>query len=262
MDIHDEKLRLMSRELMAAEHDRVPIEPLSQRYPSLSWKQAYAIQLHTVESKVRKGARVLGAKVGYTSVATQRQFGVSEPVFGLLLDPGVNVDGGDVPYDRMISPRIEPEIACVLKDDLRGPGATVADALGALAGVMPAFELVDSRFKHWRANAIDMIADCVGGWGIVLAGCITPATEVDLRHVGMVLERNGTVVSTGAGAAALGNPADVLVWLANRLAGFGLGLSRGQVVITGSLVRAEPVARGDCYRAQFDHLGSVSATFH
>lgn len=261
MDISREMLHKLSRELIAAERECKPVTALSERFPSLTQEQAYEIQLHSFETKVRQGARVIGVKVGYTSVATQRQFGVSEPIFSLLLDVGVHRDGGEVPYDRMIAPKIEPEIACVLKDDLRGPGVTVAQALGALAGVMPAFELVDSRFKDWRANAIDMTADCVGGWGVVLGGHVAPVDGFDLRTIGVVLERNGGLVSTGAGAAALGNPADVLAWLANKMAVFNLGLTRGQVVITGSLVRAEPIERDDCYRAVFDRLGSVTATF-
>lgn len=261
MEISQEMLREMSTELMAAERTCVPVEALSARYPSLTQEQAYEVQLHTVCTKVSNGARVIGAKVGYTSMATQRQFGIGEPVFGLLLDSGVHNEGAEVPFERMIAPRIEPEIACVLKADLKGPGITVARALGAIAGVMPAVELVDSRFKDWRANAVDMTADCVGGWGIVLGGRMTSVEALDLRAVGVVLERNGGVVSTGAGAAALGNPAAVLAWLANRLAGHNLGLRSGQVVITGSLVRAEPIERGDCYRAIFDHMGSVTATF-
>ncbi len=178
------------------------------------------------------------------------------------MDSGIHRDGGDVPFDHMIAPKIEPELACVLKDDLKGPGVTVAHALAAIGGVMPAFELVDSRIKDWRANAIDMTADNVGSWGIVLGGHLTPVEDLDLRTIGVVLERNGRVVSTGAGAAALGNPADVVAWLANKLTVFNLGLTKGQIVITGSLVRAEPIERGDCYRATFDRLGTVTSTFH
>lgn len=179
----------------------------------------------------------------------------------MLLNEGVQREGGDVPYDHMISPKIEPEIACVLKRDLKGPGVTTAHALSAIGGVMPALELVDSRFIEWRANAVDMTADNAGGWGLVLGGRVTPVESLDLRAIGVHLERNGHVVSTGTGAAALGNPADVLAWLANKLASFNLGLTRGQIVITGSLVRAEPIDGGDSYRAVFDRLGSVSARF-
>lgn len=248
-------------ELMAAEVDRTPIQAFSERYPDLTQEEAYRIQLANSEAKVRSGARVIGMKVGYTSRATQQQFGIDEPVFGLLMDRGVRRDGEEIPYSEMISPKIEPEIACLLKHDLKGPGVTVAHALAAIAGVMPAFELVDSRFRDWKANAIDMTADNVGGWGIVLGGRLTPVQTLDLRTIGVMLERNGRVVSTGSGAAALGNPADVLAWLANKLARFNLGLSRGQIVITGSLVRAEPIEPGDCYRAAFDRIGAVSATF-
>ncbi len=257
----DAVIRGLSRELLEAEANRVPVVPLSERYPHLTQEQAYSIQFATSETKARLGGLIIGAKVGYTSQATQQQFGVDEPIFGLLMASGVYRDGSEVPFERMIAPKIEPEIACVLKEDLKGPGVTVAHALAAVAGVMPAFELVDSRFENWRANAIDMTADNVGSWGIVLGGHLTSVQELDLRTIGVVLERNGRVISSGAGAAALGNPADVLAWLANKLTAFNFGLTKGQIVITGSLVRAEPIERGDCYRATFDRLGTVSSTF-
>ncbi len=261
MTLTEQALRELSDELLAAEINRMPVAPFSDRFPDLSQQQAYSVQFATAETRVRSGARLIGAKVGYTSRATQQQFGVDEPVFGLLMDGQVHPDGGEVAFEQLISPKIEPEIACVLKEDLKGPGVTVAHALAAIAGVMPALELVDSRFRDWRANAIDMTADSVGAWGIVLGGRLTPIDGINLRTIGVVLERNGTVVSAGTGAAALGNPADVLAWLANKMAVFNLGLTRGQVVITGSLVRAEPIEKGDCYTAVFDRLGAVSVTF-
>ena len=261
MTLSADELNSLTVELMAAHADRAPVQAFSERHPSLTQEEAYRIQLANAEAKVRSGAQVIGMKVGYTSRATQQQFGIDEPVFGLLMDSGVRRDGAEIPCAEAISPKIEPEIACLLKEDLKGPGVAVAHALAAIAGVMPSFELVDSRFRDWKANAIDMTADNVGGWGIVLGGRLTPVETIDLRTVGVVLERNGRVVSTGSGAAALGNPADVLAWLANKLASFNLGLKKGQVVITGSLVRAEPIQPGDCYRAEFDRIGVVSATF-
>ncbi len=261
MSLSESSKNELATELVTAQNDRAPVRSLSERFPDLTQEQAYGIQIAATEMRIRSGSRLIGAKVGYTSGATQAQFGINEPVFGFLLDTGVCRESEAVPLDRMISPKIEPEIACLLKRDLKGPGVTVAHALAAIAGVIPALELVDSRFVDWRANAIDMTADNAGGWGLVLGGRLTAVEALDLRSVGIRLERNGRVISAGTGAAALGNPADVLAWLANKLAYFNLGLTRGQVVITGSLVKAEPIMRGDSYTAVFDRMGSVTATF-
>lgn len=183
---------------------------------------------------------------------------MSEPVAGFLLDTTVYRTGAEVPTELLISPRMEPEIGFPLREDLKGPGVTVARALQATAGLMPASEVVDWRIKDWKATALDVAADSAGGWGLVLGGALTPVCDVDPRRIGVSLSRNGDVVSTGTGAAALGNPAGVLAWLANRLATLGLGLRRGHIVITGSLVRAEPAAPGDVFVADFSQLGSVT----
>ena len=138
---------------------------------------------------------------------------------------------------------------------------TIATALQAVAGVMPAFEIVDCRVKDWKVTAVDVAADSVGGWGVVLGGKSTPVQGLDLRLVGCVLEKNGEIVATGAGAAVLGNPIESLVWAANKLSAFGMTLRKGHIVITGSLVKPESVVRGDFYRAEFDRLGAVSVKF-
>ena len=146
--------------------------------------------------------------------------------------------------------------------DLKGPGVTMTRALQALEGVVPAIEIVGLRFSDWEVTAPDITADSDGGWGVVLGGQITPVRGFDLRLVGCVLTKNGQIAQTGAGAAALGNPAGVVAWVANKLAALGLGgLSRGQVVITGSLMKPEVISRGDSYSALYDRLGAVNVSF-
>ena len=261
MGLSNNVIESLSNELMEAQETRVPVVSLAQRYPEMDLSDAYRIQLRTLDRRVAAGAMVIGAKVGFTSLATQQQFGVSEPVAGLLLNSTVYRERADIPTSLFVSPRIEPEIAFVLGEDLEGPGVTVARALQATAGLMPAIELVDLRIQGRSATALDVTADSAGGWGLVLGGGLTPVHRVDPRVVGVALSRNGEVIATGTGAAALGNPAEVLAWLANRLATLGLSLKRGHVVITGSLVRAEPVTPGDTFSATFSCLGSVSARF-
>jgi 2-keto-4-pentenoate hydratase len=260
--LSDADIRRISEELLAAEKDRRPVVALSERFPGLTQEQAYAIQLRTVQSRVDAGAHIVGVKVAFTNRSIQQEFGMGEPAAGMLFDSRTFSDGAAVPFDALTRAMVEPEIGCVLAEDLQGPGVTIAMALRALAGVIPAIEIVDLRYKDWKVTGPDVTADSDGGWGVVLGGQLTPVQGLDLRLVGCVLAKNGQIVSTGAGAAALGNPAGVVAWAANKLSALGLGgLRRGQVIITGSLMKSEIIARGDCFTAMYDRLGSVSVSF-
>jgi 2-keto-4-pentenoate hydratase len=260
--LSDADVRRLSDELLVAERERRPVTPLSQQCPGLTQEQAYAIQLRTVQSRMDAGARIVGVKAAFTNKAIQQQFAMGEPAAGFLFDSRTFSDGAVVPFETLTQPMVEPEIGCVLGEDLKGPGVTVTMALQALEGVVPAIEIVGVRFSDWKVTAADIIADSDGGWGVVLGGQLTPVRGLDLRLVGCVLTKNGQVVSTGAGAAALGNPAGVVAWVANKLSALGLGgLRRGQVVITGSMMKPEIVSRGDCFCAVCDRLGSVSVSF-
>lgn len=260
--LSDAEIRRLSDELLAAERDRRPVVPLSERFPGLTQDQGYAIQLRTIQSRLDAGDRIVGVKVAFTNRAIQQEFGMGEPAAGMLFDSRTFADGGVVPFDGLIRAMVEPEMGCVLGEDLKGPGVTVAMALQALAGVIPAIEIVDLRVGHWKVTGPDVTADSDGGWGVVLGGQLTPVQGLDLRLIGCVLWKNGGIVSTGTGAAALGNPAGVVAWAANKLSALGLGgLRRGQVVITGSLMKSEIISRGDSFTAMYDRLGSVSVSF-
>jgi len=261
--LSDADIRRISDELLAAEKDLRPVAVLSERFPGLTQEQAYAIQLRTVQSRLDAGDRIVGVKVAFTNRLIQQEFGMGEPAAGMLFESRVFTDGSAVPFDRLTRGMVEPEMGCVLGEDLKGPGVTVAMALQALSGVIPAIEIVGMRFKDWKVTGPDVTADSDGGWGVILGGRLTPVRDLDLRLVGCVLMKNGQLLSTGAGAAALGNPAGVVAWVANKFAALGLGaLRRGQVVITGSLTKSDVISRGDCYTALYDRLGSVSVAFH
>ena len=155
----------------------------------------------------------------------------------------------------------EGEICFVLKDDLKGPGVTTAKVLASTVGVMPALEIADYRFKEEKVKAQDIIADDTGAALIVLGGRMTPITDIDLRLVGMMLERNGEVIASATGVAVLGDPAQSVASLANKLAELGRSLHRGEFIMSGSLTPGFFVEGESCYRATFDRLGSVSARF-
>jgi 2-keto-4-pentenoate hydratase len=255
-------IRRLSDELLAAESDRRPVALLSERVPGLTLEQAYAIQLRTVQSRVEAGARIVGVKAAFTNRTIQQQYSMGEPAAGFLFDSRTFSDGAVIPFDDLTRGMVEPEIGCVLGEDLKGPGVTIAMALQALEGVIPAIEIVGLRFSNWQVTAPDITADSDGGWGVVLGGQLTPVRGFDLGLVGCVLTKNGQIVSTGAGAAALGSPAGVVAWVANKLSALGLGgLRRGQVVITGSLMKPEVISQGDCFTVMYDRIGSVSVLF-
>lgn len=247
--------------LWKAEVDREPTEPITDTSADLTIADAYAIQTHNIERRVAAGALIRGRKVGLTSRATQQQLGVDEPAFGVLLDDMFVEDGDEIPLDTLVQPRVEAEMAFVMGTDLTGPGVTTTDALTAIGGVLPAIEVVDSRITDWRIRLVDTVADNASSGRVVVGGRLTPVADLDLRLVGMLFHRNGAPIDSGAGAAALGNPARCVAWLANKLAAVGTGLRRGDIVLSGALHRMVPVRPGDVFRADFAHLGSVTARF-
>ncbi len=253
--------RDVAERLLAATRDVEPIEPPSAVYPGFGIDDAYGVQLHQVATRLDEGRVVVGHKVGLTSRAMQQQLGVDEPDYGHLFDDMVHAESVPIDVDRFISPRIEPEVAFVLREPLRGPGVTVAQAVAAVDFVLPALEIIDSRIRDWRITLADTVADNASSGGVVLGSRPTALADVDLALVGCVLTSGGAVVGTGAGAAVLGSPVNALVWLANTLGRRGVGLEAGQVVLPGSITAAVPVRAGDGVTASFDRLGSVTARF-
>ncbi|GAA1240412.1 2-keto-4-pentenoate hydratase [Janibacter melonis] len=250
-----------AQRLLRAYETHTPIPPLTADYPELTVEDAYGIQLEQVRRWTEDGRTVVGHKVGLTSAAMQKQLGVTEPDFGHLFADFVYAEHEPIPADRFLQPRVEPEIAFVLKSPLAGPGVTVTQAIAAVDYVLPALEVVDSRVADWKITLADTIADNASSGGYVLGSTPTPLHEVDLRLVGCVFHRNAQVIGTGAGGAVLGSPITSLVWLANTLGALGTTLEAGEVILPGSVTAMSPVAPGDTFTATFAGLGSVTARF-
>jgi 2-oxopent-4-enoate hydratase len=248
-------------ELFSAGEQRRPVQPLTDRDPGLDLADAYAIQTRIIDRRVAGGARVIGRKIGLTSRPMQDLLGVSEPDFGVLLDDMVVEDGDEIPLGSLLQPRVEAELAFVMARDLAGPGVSTATALAAIAGALPAIEVVDSRVADWRIKLVDTVADNASSGLLVVGGALCPVAGLDLRLIGVVVSRNGEMIDTGAGAAALGNPARCVAWLANKLGGLGAGLRAGDIVLPGAVHKMVPVAPGDVFRAEFSRLGAVTARF-
>jgi 2-oxopent-4-enoate hydratase len=251
----------LADELTRAAADRRPIEPLTDRHPDLVIDDAYAIQKRVIGARIDAGRRIVGRKIGLTSRPMQQMLGVDEPDYGVLLDDMFVDEGDEVGFDTLLQPRVESEIAFLMGSDLAGPGVTTTGAMAAVAGVLPAVEVVDSRIVDWRVRIADTVADNAASARVVIGARMVPVAEVDLRLLGVLFLRNGTPIESGAGAAVLGNPARCVAWLANKLGSFGSGLRRGDVVLSGALHRMVPVRPGDCFQATFAHLGSVTVQF-
>lgn len=243
--------------LWEAQQSGASIAPVTQGR-ALNVEDAYAIQKINVQRHLGLGATMLGHKVGLTSKAIQAWLKVDEPDFGTLLDSMLIPQGGTVDPARMMQPRAEGELAFVLAEDLRGPGVTAVDVLQATSFVLPAIEVIDSRIQDWTLTLEDTVADNASSGLFVLGSEPIPVEEVDMQLVGMALRRRGRVVSTGAGLACMGNPAEAVAWLANKLSSLGQPLRAGQIILSGALGPAVPVEPGDWFEVSLGDLGQAS----
>ncbi|CAN7362232.1 2-oxo-hepta-3-ene-1,7-dioic acid hydratase [Bosea sp. LjRoot90] len=250
-----------------AERTRQQTGLMSLRFPQMTMDDAYAVQAAWVERKRAAGRTIIGWKIGLTSKAMQYALDIDTPDSGVLFDDMRFDDGSNIPKDRFIQPRIEAEIAFVMKGDLQGPGVTVFDVLNATDYVVPALEILDTRIlrvdpQTKKARTIvDTISDNAANAGIVAGGRAMRPDQVDLRWVGAIVSRNGQVEETGLGAGVLNDPARGIAWLANRLANYGGEIKAGQIVLAGSFIRPVEARHGDTITADYGPLGTVSCFF-
>lgn len=247
--------------LMEAETTKKPISPLTSSDAAISVDDAYRIQLELIRRKVEMGAVIIGKKIGLTSKAMQDMLKVDEPDFGFILNDMMYKDGETVPLDRFIQPKIEFEIAFVLKKDLKGPGVTIEDVFEATDYVVPAIEIIDSRIEDWKIKYEDTVADNGSSAAAIIGGKPVHLSELDLPLQGMVAYKNGEFMDSAAGAAVMGHPARAVAWLANAIGHYDISLHAGEVILSGALSRAVPIEDGDTFKAEFAKIGSVSATF-
>ncbi|MBI0447181.1 2-oxo-hept-4-ene-1,7-dioate hydratase [Deinococcus sp. DB0503] len=265
--IRDDILPGLAAELDRAEASGVQLAPFSERFPGMTIADAYAVQRAWVTRKTDGGRRVLGHKIGLTSRAMQLASQIAEPDYGALLDDMFFEPNGDIPLSRFVAPKVEVELAFVLKSDLRGPGVTVFDVLRATEYVTPAAEIIDARIQrvsretgHPR-RVTDTISDNAANAGVILGGRAVRPDDLDLRWAAALCVRNGVIEETGVAAGVLGHPATGIAWLANRLAPHGEGLQAGEVVLAGSFTRPVDIASGDVFTFDYGRLGTFSCRF-
>jgi 2-keto-4-pentenoate hydratase len=259
--MNDEERRTAAAALLAAEDDRAPIEPISTTYPDADVDDAYRVSMLVTEAKVARGQIVKGQKIGLTSKAMQQLVGSTEPDFGTLFANWFVDEGASVPRADFNRPLVEVELAFIMGSRLSGPGVIASDVLRAADVIVPSIEIVDTRYAgRGRSVLVDSISDAASCGRIILGSCPKRLTDIDVRMIGASLLKNGSVEESGMSSAVMGSPVNAVVWLANKLGEFGVALEPGDVVLSGSFVKAIPFAAGDTITATFAGLGDV--TFH
>lgn len=255
------KIEKYGDELYEALVNRKAVAPLTDREADITIEDAYQIQQRMIQRRLDAGETIIGKKIGVTSKVVMDMLKVNQPDFGMMTSGMVFNEGEAIDTSTMIAPRAEAEVAFVLKSDLQGPGVTAADVLRATECVVPCFEIVDSRIQDWKIKIQDTVADNASCGVLVLGGLRKSPRDIDLALAGMVLEKNGEVISTSTGAAVQGSPVNAVAWLANTLGRLGIPLKAGEVILSGSQSPLVPVKAGDSLVCSVGGLGSTSVRF-
>ena len=237
------------------------VAPLRETYPGIDAGSAYAIQRLNTDWRRQQGRRTVGCKIGLTAKSVQAQLGVDRPDFGMLFDDMGYGDSEPVPASILQQPKIEAEVAFVMGRDLDGTAPALVELIDSIAYALPALEIVGSRIANWNIKFVDTVADNASSSAYVLGSTPRKLSDFDLRLCGMAMMRRGEPVSTGAGAACLGNPLNAVLWLARTMAELGSPLRAGDLVLSGALGPMVPVKPGDVIEARINGLGAVKAIF-
>lgn len=262
-----DRIDQLAASLDEAERTRSQVDLVSLSYPDMTIEDSYAIQAAWVTRKIARGNALIGHKIGLTSRAMQRLASINEPDYGALLADMLFRDGADVPMARFIMPKVEVELAFVLKKGLSGPACTIFDVLNATDYVVPALEIIDARIHRVDPNTgtprtvLDTIADNAANAGIVLGGRPMKPDAVDLRWVSALMFRNGVIEDSGVAAAVMGHPANGVAWLANKLHPHGVALEAGQIILGGSFTSAIAAEAGDTFHVDYGAFGSIGFRF-
>ena len=243
--------------LHLAEVEKREVVRITADYPGMTVEEAYQVQEELVAIKLEQGHRVVGPKMGLTSQAKMKQMGVEDPIYGYVFDYMLIPEGGTLSMSDVIHPKVEVEIAFVMGKDVEGPGVTAAQILAATEYVIPALEIIDSRYENFKFTLADVVADNASTSRVVFGNKMVRPDQLELDLVGATLSINGEIKDLGAGAAVVGHPANSLAMLANMLAKKGEKIKAGDVILSGGITGAHMLNVGDTVSAKLDGLGEI-----
>ena len=261
MNLDNATILKLADHLETAELKAYDVTKITDDHPDMDWDDAYAIQDEIRRRKEARGNTTVGLKAGLTSFAKMKQMGVEVPVFGFVSDYMSSPDGADIKTSELIHPKVEAEICVVTKAPLSGPGCHLGAVMAAIDFVVPAVEIIDSRYRDFKFDLKSVIADNTSASRFVIGGRPRNLDALDLRTLGVVMEKNGEIVAMAAGAAVLGHPLAAVVMLANHLGARGQEIPAGTFIMTGGVTEAIAVKAGDNVAVRFQDLGTVSMRF-
>lgn len=251
----------IAEQLYLAEKSVTPIQTLTPQHEGMTMEDAYAIQKAGLEMRLKDGLIVIGRKIGITSRGMMKQLNCDSPDYGYLLNSMMLYEGQKCIRKELNIPIVEGEIAFIMGEDIKGPGVTTADILNSTAWIVPCFEVCDGRYPNWKVTVRDTISDNAGASRFVLGSSPKRVSDVNLRYIGMVIEKNGEFIDSAAGAEVMGSPLNSMMWLVNKLAEFDDGLNKGDIVLSGAFMAAIPAEAGDNFCLTVDGFPPLTLKF-
>ncbi len=251
----------IAKQLYMAEKSNTPIPLLTETYPAITQEDAYVIQQEGLKLRLADGHRVVGRKIGITSRGMMQQLNCDTPDYGYLLAANMIDDGGKCVRSELNVPVVEGELAFIIGEDLNKGIVTVADIFNATAWVVPCFEVCDARYPSWRVTVRDTISDNAGAARYMIGSKPKRINEISPRNIGMVIEKNGELLGSAAGAEVMGSPVTSVTWLANKLLAYGDYLKKGDIVLSGAFMASDAASAGDSYTMELDGFPKLTIKF-
>jgi 2-oxo-3-hexenedioate decarboxylase len=261
MKLDNNTISGIAEHLKNAEIRARSVPAITDDHPEMDLDDAYAIQETIRQSNESRGQKTVGLKCGLTSHGPMKQMGVTTPAFGFVSDYMAVAEGSAIKTSELIDPKVEAQICVVTKSPLRGPGCHIGAVMAAIDFVMPGIEVIDSRYNDFQFDLKSMIADNIAASRFVVGGRARNVEELDLRTVGVVMEKNGEIAAMAAGAAVMGHPAASIAALANHLGKLGQEIPAGTFIMTGGVTGGISVQAGDSITVRFQDLGTVALRF-
>lgn len=247
----------IAKSIVEAEDRAKPISKISESYPEFTIEDAYKIQEEVFNIKTQRGERIIGKKIGLTSEGIRKQIGVFEPDFSFITDKNYLHPYENLILSDMINPKLEPELAFLINKDLKEKVITNWDVMSAIEGVLPAFEVVDTRYRNYDFTIVDTISDSASYGRIIVGNKMTNIQNLEMEEIALSVFKDGKLIKSASSSEVMGNPINAVTWLANKMVQLGNFIKKGDIILSGSFTPVLDIEAGETYEAVFSNVGSV-----